>query len=71
MVGQSTRPDSGMEVLVPAADFEAVLAAARAGDEHAFVVLFRSVQPMLLRYLRTVAGPAGGHRLRHLGQRGA
>lgn len=40
------------------ADFAATVAAAQAGDEQAFVVLFRSVQPLLLRYLRTVAGPA-------------
>jgi RNA polymerase sigma-70 factor (ECF subfamily) len=36
-------------------DFAQVLAAARAGDETAFTALFRSVQPLLLRYLRTVA----------------
>ncbi|MGN6132645.1 MAG: RNA polymerase sigma factor [Nocardioidaceae bacterium] len=40
------------------ADFAATVAAAQAGDEQAFVVLFRSVQPLLLRYLRTVAGSA-------------
>lgn len=38
-------------------DFERHLAAAKQGDEHAFVVLFRSVQPALLRYLRTLGGP--------------
>jgi RNA polymerase sigma-70 factor (ECF subfamily) len=38
-------------------DFEHRLAAAKAGDEAAFVVLFRSVQPMLLRYLATLGGP--------------
>lgn len=38
-------------------DFERHLAAAKQGDEGAFVVLFRSVQPLLLRYLRTVGGP--------------
>jgi RNA polymerase sigma-70 factor (ECF subfamily) len=43
---------------VPDADFAATVAAAQAGDEQAFVVLFRSVQPLLLRYLRTVAGAA-------------
>ena len=37
--------------------FADVLAAARKGDEDAFVVLFRSVQPALLRYLRAVGGP--------------
>jgi len=36
-------------------DFDEVLAAARGGDESAFTSLFRSVQPLLLRYLRTVA----------------
>jgi len=38
-------------------DFEQRLAAAKAGDEAAFVVLFRSVQPMLVRYLATLGGP--------------
>ncbi|NUR07730.1 MAG: RNA polymerase sigma factor [Nocardioidaceae bacterium] len=38
-------------------DFESVLAAARDGDEAAFVALFRSVQPALLRYLTTLGGP--------------
>jgi len=38
-------------------DFESTLAAARRGDEGAFVVLFRSVQPVLLRYLTTLGGP--------------
>jgi RNA polymerase sigma-70 factor (ECF subfamily) len=34
-------------------DFEAVLAAARAGAEWAVAALFRDLQPALLRYLRT------------------
>jgi RNA polymerase sigma-70 factor, ECF subfamily len=38
-------------------DFDRLLAAAKAGDEQAFTELFRSVQPLLLRYLRTVGGP--------------
>ena len=38
-------------------DFESTLAAARHGDEAAFVLLFRSVQPALLRYLTTLGGP--------------
>ena len=38
-------------------DFEARLAAAQAGDEAAFIELFRSVQPTLLRYLSTLGGP--------------
>ena len=33
-------------------DFQEHLAAAKAGDEAAFVVLFRSVQPALLRFLQ-------------------
>lgn len=36
-------------------DFASVLAAAQNGDEGAFATLFRSVQPALLRYLRTLA----------------
>lgn len=31
--------------------------AAQAGDEAAFSVLFRDIQPRLLRYLRTIVGP--------------
>lgn len=38
-------------------DFASVLEAARSGDEAAFVQLFRSVQPTLLRYLTTLGGP--------------
>jgi RNA polymerase sigma-70 factor, ECF subfamily len=38
-------------------EFEQRLAAAQAGDEAAFVHLFRSVQPTLLRYLATLGGP--------------
>lgn len=37
-------------------DFAIRLAAAQAGDEAAFVELFRSVQPSLLRYLTTLGG---------------
>jgi RNA polymerase sigma-70 factor, ECF subfamily len=37
-------------------DFDRLLAAAKAGDEEAFAALFRSVQPLLLRYLRTLGG---------------
>lgn len=36
-------------------DFPGVLDAARRGDEAAFTLLFRSLQPVLLRYLRTLA----------------
>lgn len=35
-------------------DFPGVLDAARHGDEAAFTLLFRSVQPLLLRYLRAL-----------------
>jgi RNA polymerase sigma-70 factor, ECF subfamily len=38
-------------------EFEQRLAAAQTGDEAAFVDLFRSVQPTLLRYLATLGGP--------------
>lgn len=44
---------------VPATDptnLDAVVAAACAGDEAGFVVLFRELQPRLLRYLRTLSG---------------
>jgi RNA polymerase sigma-70 factor, ECF subfamily len=37
-------------------DLDEVVSAACAGDETAFVVLFREVQPRLLRYLRTLTG---------------
>lgn len=36
--------------------FQERLAAAKEGDESAFVELFRSVQPALLRYLSTIGG---------------
>jgi RNA polymerase sigma-70 factor, ECF subfamily len=42
---------------VEATDFSQTLDAARRGDEAAFVALFRSVQPGLLRYLGAVGGP--------------
>jgi RNA polymerase sigma-70 factor, ECF subfamily len=38
-------------------EFERRLLAARAGDEAAFGLIFRSVQPRLLRYLRALGGP--------------
>ena len=37
-----------------AEDFPSLLAAAQTGEEMAFTTLFRSVQPVLLRYLRTL-----------------
>lgn len=37
-------------------EFQQRLAAAKAGDETAFVELFRAVQPTLLRYLTTLGG---------------
>ncbi|MGH3509640.1 MAG: RNA polymerase sigma factor [Nocardioidaceae bacterium] len=43
---------------MPEPTFAEVLSAAREGDEHAFVVLFRSVQPLLLRLLSTTLGSA-------------
>jgi RNA polymerase sigma-70 factor, ECF subfamily len=36
-------------------DLDAAVAAACAGDESAFVVIFREIQPRLLRYLRTLS----------------
>ena len=36
-------------------DFPRILARARKGDEAAFTALFRTIQPVLLRYLRTMA----------------
>jgi RNA polymerase sigma-70 factor (ECF subfamily) len=39
-------------------DFPDVLARAQRGDEAAFTVVFRSMQPMLLRYLTVLAGPS-------------
>lgn len=41
---------------LPEDEFPAALQAAQGGDEQAFVMLFRSIQPRLLRYLRTVGG---------------
>jgi RNA polymerase sigma-70 factor, ECF subfamily len=41
---------------VVSSEFEQWLTAAKAGDESAFVALFRSVQPALLRYLTTLGG---------------
>jgi RNA polymerase sigma-70 factor, ECF subfamily len=38
-------------------DFDALLAGAKSGDEGCFVLLFRGVQPALLRYLSVVGGP--------------
>jgi RNA polymerase sigma-70 factor (ECF subfamily) len=38
--------------------FPAVLAAAQCGDEQAFAVLWRELQPAVLRYLRVAAGDA-------------
>ena len=38
-------------------EFASLLRAARNGDEAAFVRLFRSVQPALLRYLTALGGP--------------
>ncbi|MGW7449883.1 RNA polymerase sigma factor [Streptomyces sp. NPDC054787] len=43
-----------------AADMCGVLAAARQGDDAAFLALFRAVQPGLLRYLTLLAGEEAG-----------
>ncbi|MEW2137565.1 sigma factor-like helix-turn-helix DNA-binding protein [Streptomyces sp. NPDC005409] len=43
-----------------AADMSGVLAAARQGDDAAFLALFRAVQPGLLRYLTLLAGEEAG-----------
>jgi RNA polymerase sigma-70 factor, ECF subfamily len=40
------------------ADFAALLARAQGGDEEAFALLFRDVQPALLRYLAVIAPQA-------------
>lgn len=37
-------------------EFERVLSSAKAGDEDAFTQLFRTVQPLLLRFLRSIGG---------------
>ena len=42
--------------MAAASEFERRLRAAQDGDEACFTELFRSVQPRLLRYLRTVGG---------------
>ena len=42
--------------MVDTPGFDDLLAAAKAGDEASFVALFRSVQPVLLRYLVTLGG---------------
>jgi RNA polymerase sigma-70 factor (ECF subfamily) len=39
-----------------ASDLDAALTAARAGHDDGFVVLYRSVQPALLRYVATIVG---------------
>jgi len=39
------------------ADLETALAAARAGDEAAFVRVYRHVQPLMLRYTASLVGP--------------
>lgn len=54
LVRDATIGVEGGEVVHP--DFEAQLAAARSGDEYAFVALFRATQPSLLRYLSATGG---------------
>lgn len=41
-----------------AVDLDAAVAGAQDGDEQAFRTLYRAVQPQLLRYVRTLVGPA-------------
>ena len=55
VVCRVSRPDEGRA----AADFTltAAVAAAKTGDEAAFVRVYRAVQPGLLRYLTVLAGP--------------
>jgi RNA polymerase sigma-70 factor, ECF subfamily len=44
-------------------DFSGVLARAQHGDEAAFTTLFRTMQPMLLRYLTVLAGASNAEDL--------
>lgn len=46
----------GVEIVGAGVDFATTLAAAKRGDEHAFIALFRPLQPRLLWYFRTL-GP--------------
>jgi RNA polymerase sigma-70 factor (ECF subfamily) len=48
---QRARPDQSSDAALAAA-----LEAARTGDEHAFVVLYRELQPRLLRYATALVG---------------
>jgi RNA polymerase sigma-70 factor (ECF subfamily) len=52
----------GGDTAMIGASFPAVLAAAQQGDEQAFAVLWRELQPAVLRYLR-VAAPAAAEDL--------
>lgn len=58
---QDETPGSSPGALQPAfeGDLDAALVHARAGDEHGFLELWRTLQPMLLRYLRVYDG--AGH----------
>jgi RNA polymerase sigma-70 factor (ECF subfamily) len=49
-------PDTSQVPATDPVDLDAAVASACAGDEAAFVVVFREVQPRLLRYLRTLCG---------------
>jgi RNA polymerase sigma-70 factor (ECF subfamily) len=44
-------------------DFRAVLGRAQHGDDAAFTLLFRAMQPVLLRYLTVLAGPSAAEDL--------
>ncbi|RAY13848.1 RNA polymerase sigma factor [Actinomadura craniellae] len=54
-VGGTGRPAAHPAPGEPGAELGAALHAARAGDEDAFRLLYRAVQPRLLRYVRTLA----------------
>ena len=49
-------PDTAEVPATEPVDLDAAVAAACAGDEAAFVVVFREIQPRLLRYLHTMSG---------------
>ncbi|SEG61929.1 RNA polymerase sigma-70 factor, ECF subfamily [Actinacidiphila yanglinensis] len=49
--------DQGVEGAGPDVDLETAVSAAQGGDETAFRVLYRAVQPQLLQYVRSLVGP--------------
>ena len=54
--GMDDDPDRRSSGAVPARGLDQALAAAQAGDEAAFVLLYRHLQPRLLRYATALAG---------------